>query len=126
MALLHHDMTGTQTDCEKPLSRKKLRTLVPHSRNDLTAGALRNPKNPFHIAGRLRGWKIWAIVAQKREQRHKLRKLLEKKTLPDGTTYQLVPTAAELEVIKPTMFERLGSLFGNLRKRAEREKAKGK
>jgi hypothetical protein len=31
-----------------------------------------------------------------------------------------------LEVIKPTMFERLGSLFGNLRKRAEREKAKGK
>ena len=29
-------------------------------------------------------------------------------------------------MMKPTIFERLGSLFRNLRKKAEREKAKGK
>lgn len=126
MAFLHHDVTGTQTDCDKPLSRKKLRSLVPHSRNYLTADALGNPKNPFHIVGRLRGWKLWPTVAQKREQRRKLRKLFEKKTLPDGTTYQLTPFPAEVEAMKPTLFERLGGFFGGLQRKFEREKAKGK
>ena len=85
-----------------------------------------NPKNPFHISGRTRGWKLWPKIAQKREQRRKLRKLFEKKTLDDGTTYQLTPFPAELEAMKPTLFERLGSLFGGLQRKFEREKAKGK
>jgi hypothetical protein len=119
MALLHHDMTGTQTDCEKPLSRKKLKRLMPNNPG-LTSRNLRE------VFNRSIGPKAFSLMKKKRLERSAKRKLLEKKTLPDGTTYQLVPTAAELEVIKPTMFERLGSLFGNLRKLAEREKAKGK
>ena len=33
MPLIHHDRTGTETDCEKPLSRKKLKQLMPMNKN---------------------------------------------------------------------------------------------
>ena len=55
MPLIHHDTTGTATDCPRPLSRKKLKQLMPQNHDDLTSGALMDPKNPFHIRGRKRG-----------------------------------------------------------------------
>jgi hypothetical protein len=126
MALMIHDTTGTQTDCPKPLSRKKLRQLMPMNRSDLTAGSLKNSKNPFHIAGRVSGWKAVSAVMQKRRERQDKRKLFEKRSLPDGTTFQMLPNAVDLVDIKPTLFERVGGLFSKLRRQFEREKAKGK
>lgn len=126
MQLMHHDTTGTQTDSAKPLSRKKLKQLMPHNHDDLTSGSLMNPKNPFHIAGRKPGLRLFRKVAQKRAERSKLRRQFRKITLDDGTTAQLIPTPAEVEMMKPTIFERFGGMFGNLRKKFEREKARGK
>jgi hypothetical protein len=126
MALMIHDTTGTQTDCGKPLSRKKLKQLMPLNHDDLTSGALINQKNPFHLSGRGRGFKAVSTVLQKRRARQDKRKLFEKKTLPDGTSYQLIPNAADLAEIKPTLFERLGGLFGGFKKKFERMQAKGK
>jgi hypothetical protein len=65
MALLHHDTTGTQTDCPRPLSRKKLRSLCNQNRNNLTNGSLTNPKNPAYISGRHRGPKCISTQDQK-------------------------------------------------------------
>ena len=124
--LMHHDRTGTETDSARPLSRKKLKQLMPHNHDDLTSGSLANPKNPFHISGRKYGHKLWSRVARKREERSKLRRLFTKRTLDDGTTVQLIPTPAEVEMMKPTIFERLGGLFGHMRRKFEREKARGK
>jgi hypothetical protein len=126
MPLIHHDTTGTETDSVAPLSRKKLRALMPLNRNDLTSGALANPKNPLHISGRYRGWKAVSTVFQKQRERQSQRKLFAKRSLPDGTTFQLTPTAAEVEQMKPTLFERLGGLFGGFKKKFERMQAKGK
>ena len=120
MALMWKDTTGTATDCEKPLSRKKLKQLMPQSRLGLTSAEL-NAK-----IGRKPGLRLWKKAAKKREDRARLRKFFTKRTLEDGTTVQAIPTPAEVEMMKPTIFERLGSMFGNLRKKAEREKAKGK
>lgn len=117
--LIHHDTTGTQTDCEKPLSRKKLKALMPQNPN-LRSASLRDK------FGRRIGRKVWSKVGRKREERSRLRKLFTKRTLPDGTTVQLIPTPAEVEIMKPTIFERLGGLFGNMRRKFEREKARGK
>ena len=118
MGLMVHDTTGTQTDCPKPLSRKKLRQLMPHNLKNLSSNGLRR-------FGHKPGWKIWSVLTQKRQQRKDKRKLFEKKSLPDGTTYQLIPNAADLVAIKPTIFERLGSLFATMTKREQRKKAKG-
>ena len=119
MVFMIHDKTGTQTDCLKPLSRKKLKQLMPHNLN-LTS------KNLLEKTNRVIGPKAFSLMKTKRLERKTRRKLFEKRTMPDGTTFQLLPNAVDLEVIKPTVFERLGSLFGNLRKRAERESARGK
>lgn len=117
MVFMIHDKTGTQTDCQKPLSRKKLKQLMPQNKF-LTA------RNLLEKTGRVIGSKSLSNVYRKRMERKSRRKLFEKRALPDGTQFQLLPNAADLEIIKPTMFERLGSFFGNLRKRAERESAR--
>lgn len=104
---IQHDTTGTQTVCDKPLSRKVLPEMF----------ANRNRKG---------GRKRWTAMAQKREERAKLRKLFTERTLADGTTVQLIPNAAEIEEMKPTIFERLGGMFGKLRTQFERGKSKGK
>jgi hypothetical protein len=126
MSLIHHDTTGTQTDCPKPLSRKKLRQLMPHNSRNLTTMALTDRENPIRMLGRKTGWKMWSNLTRKRQERKTKRKLFERKTLPDGTEFQLMPNAADLVEIKPTIFERLGGIFGNLRRQFERQKAKGK
>jgi len=90
---------------------------MPHNLKNLSSNGMRR-------FGHKPGWKIWSVLTQKRQQRKDKRKLFEKKSLPDGTTFQLVPNAADLLEIKPTIFERMGSLFSNLRKREERESTK--
>jgi hypothetical protein len=104
---VQHDTTGTQTVCPKPLSRK----VLPES---------------LAKSNRKGGRRRWPLAWQKREERAKLRKLFTKRTLADGTTVQLIPNAAEVEEMKPTIFERLGGMFGKLRTQLERGKAKGK
>ncbi len=110
MPLKIHDMTGTQTDCPRPLSRKKLKQLMPQNRNLSGHG----------------GPKLFPRWKQKRKQRADKRRLHSKRSLSDGTTYQLLPNAADLEMMKPTLFERLGGLFGNLKLRYERSKKLGR
>jgi hypothetical protein len=115
--LMHHDTTGTQTDCPRPLSRKKLKRLMWRNPGLTTA-------NLKEKIGRRIGLKFFSRLAQKRQERVNKRRLHSKRSLPDGTKFQLMPTAADLEVMKPTIFERMGSMFKNLRKRAERESAR--
>jgi hypothetical protein len=54
MNIIHQDTTATQTICEKPLSRKKLRQLMPHNK-ELTAHTLQVEfKRPHHpLIGRI-------------------------------------------------------------------------
>ena len=118
MVLMIHDTTGTQTDCEKPLSRKKLKQ--PQSRMALRSRMLAEK------TGRAVGKKSLSAMKRKRMERKDRRKMFEKGTLSDGTTFQLIPTAADLEVMKPTLFERLGGLFGGFKKKFERMQAKGR
>ena len=117
MALMIHDTTGTQTDCPKPLSRKKLKQLMWRNPGLTTANLLEK-------IGRRVGLKRVPWWKQKRKAREDKRRLHSRRTLADGTTFQLTPTTADLEVMKPTLFERLGSMFKNLRQRAERESAR--
>jgi hypothetical protein len=119
MDLMIHDTTGTQTDCKKPLSRKKLKRLMRNNPG-LTSRNLRE------VFSRSIGPKAFSLMKKKRLERSAKRKLFEKKTLPDGTSYQLMPNVLDLVEIKPTIFERVGGLFGKLRRQLEREKAKGK
>lgn len=119
MGLMIHDQTGTQTDCEKPLSRKKLKQLMP--RNPHLSSLSMNER-----FGRKTGFKLFSNIAKKRQERARKRKLFSKHSLPDGTTFQLMPTAAEVHEMRPTIFERLGGLFKNLQRKAERQSAKGK
>lgn len=114
MALMIHDTTGTQTDSARPLSRKKLKQLMWRNPRLTTA-------NLQEKIGRRVGLSFFSKLNRKRQERANKRRLHSKRSLPDGTTFQLTPTAADLEVMKPTIFERLGSMFKNLRKRAERE-----
>jgi hypothetical protein len=116
MALMWKDTTGTSTDCEKPLSRKKLKALMPHSRMGLTSREL------FAKTGRT-NWKIRRELAEAEAQR---KAEAELDAANSKTTAKLIPLAPK-EESKPNLFKRLGSLFGDLRKRAERESArKGK
>lgn len=119
MNLMHHDTTGTQTDSARPLSRKKLKQLMP--KNEGLRSKTLNLK-----FGRRIGHKLWPKVWQKREERHRLRKLYTPRVLDDGTKIQLVPTQADIETMKPTLFERLGGLFGGMTKRFQRKQAMGK
>jgi hypothetical protein len=117
MALMWKDKTGTSTDCERPLSRKKLKRLMWRNPG-LTTATLQEK------FGRRIGLKFFSKVKQKQQERASKRRLHAKRTLPDGTKFQLLPTVADLEVMEPTIFERMGSMFKNLRKRAERESAR--
>jgi hypothetical protein len=120
MALMIHDTTGTQTDCPLPLSRKKIRQLMNHNHENLSGSML------DRSIGHKQGRKVFSKISQKRQERQKKRKLFEKKTLPDGTSFQLIPNAADLLAIKPTIFESLGGFFKNLQRKFERQKARGK
>jgi hypothetical protein len=119
MALIHHDLTGTETDSVAPLSRKKLKQLMPQNRN-LTS------KMMGTRLGRAIGRASISTVKEKQRARRDKRKLFSKRSLADGTTFQLVPTAVEVEQMKPTLFERLGGLFGGFKKKFERMQAKGR
>lgn len=113
MALMWKDTTGTATDCEKPLSRKKLKQLMPHSRMGLTSREL------YAKTGRTNR-KIRLALAQAEQERKEAE---AEAAVESKATFKLIGDEADE---KPNLFNRLGSLFGNLRKKAEREKAKGK
>lgn len=119
MKVLIRDTTGTQTDSIAPLSRKKLKQLMRQNRN-LTSGFMQKK------FGRKPGKKFWSKLAQKREERKKLRRLFASHTLEDGTKVQLIPKPEEIKAMRPTIFERLGGMFSNMTKRFERATAKGK
>lgn len=116
--LMRHDVTGTETDCPKPLSRKKLKQLMRQNHSGLTARALwhRYKRTSPHMRRELE------------LQEKKLREMMEgKKVTPDGTTAKVSKTLAEQAEdakAKPSIFTRLGGLFSNLRRRAERESAR--
>ena len=76
--------------------------------------------------GRAIGQASISTVKEKQRARRDKRKLFEKRALPDGTSYQLIPNAADRAEIAPTLFERLGGLFGGFKKKFERMQAKGK
>jgi hypothetical protein len=75
--------------------------------------------------GRRIGLSFFSKLNQKRQERANKRRLHSKQSLPDGTTFQLLPNDADLKMMKPTLFERMSSLFGSLQRKAERQKAKG-
>ena len=76
MPLIHHDTTGTATDSVRPLSRKKLKQLMPQNHDDLTSASLMNSKNPFYIADRKKGPK--RISAQDQKIRQRVKKATKK------------------------------------------------
>jgi hypothetical protein len=115
MTFLIHDTTDTQTDSPWPLSRKKLRQLMLGNRANLTAKALQH-------TGRRRGLKLLALWKQKRQARQNKRKLFEKRALPGGITFQLMPNAADKAAIAPTLLERMFAVF---KRKRERGQAKG-
>ena len=118
MPLLHHDTTGTQTDCPKPLSRKKLKQLMPQNRGLRTATLK-------ETIGRRIGLNVFSAMFRKRQERSAKRKLHTKRTLSDGTTFQLIPNAADIAAMKPTIFERMAGMFGLLRRKTERAQQRG-
>ena len=117
MALIHHDTTGTQTDSAKPLSRKNLRSLCGHNTQAFTSRLL------YKKTGRLNASIIKELAAAEAEK--KRRETEEKEALESKATYKLIEPE-KAEETKPNLFKRLWTMFGNLRKRAERESARGK
>jgi len=111
--LIHHDTTGTQTDCEKPLSRKKLKSLMPHSRMALTSRAM------YHRTGRLN-----ANIRKELAALEEARKAQEELAATESKATFKLSDLPQIEEKKPNLFKRLGSFFGNLQKRAQRESAK--
>lgn len=107
--LMIHDTTGTQTDCPKSLSRKKLKQLMPLN-HGLTAKAL------YRGFGRM-------SPAMKRELRAAE---AAAKAEARGEEIEIpIPKVAHTTP-KPNLFNRLGAKLANLRKQAERKIAKGK
>jgi hypothetical protein len=113
MALMHHDTTGTQTDCPRPLSRKKLKQLMPQSSMSLTSRAM------FARTGRL-NTKIRRELAEAERKRKAEREL---SASDSKATYKLIEQESVGEK-KPNLLKKLSGFFGNLQRRAERESAR--
>ena len=79
MALFIKDITGTQTDCQKPLSRKALRKLCWHHPGSTSGGWLQG------LLGRKRG-KVHRSGARLTYKD----RLEARGRLADGTGYQLI------------------------------------
>ena len=67
-------------------------------------------------------FKLFALWKQKRQARQNKRALFERRTLPGGTTFQLMPNAADKAAIAPTLLERMFAVF---KRECERGQAKG-
>lgn len=90
MTLFHVDQTETQTDCPKPLSRKKLRQLRWHHPASTSGGWLEQ------LLGRRRG------KAYRSRVRHETRtKVLAQGKLEDGAEYKLQ------QQVPVTLFDRM-------------------
>jgi hypothetical protein len=99
------DTTGTQTNCPRPLSRKKLRQLCPHSRAGLTRTQMYSKY--MRVSGKMRA----ELKAQKEhaEQLAAIR-----------ATNAIVKPTPDAEPAKPSIFARLSGFFGGLKRKAER------
>ena len=115
MALMIHDTTGTQTDCPRPLSRKKLRQLMPQSSMALTSRAL------FSKTGRTNRKIRHELAAMEAARKAELEAAESIKA--GNFDYKLTPLP---EKPKPSLFNRLGKFFSGLQRKAERQSAKGK
>jgi hypothetical protein len=113
MALMHHDTTGTQTDCPRPLSRKKLRSLCNHNKPLFTAGLLESKIGRLskETKKRLRDTE----AEQKREREMILAGVPAGERAPDSEG-----------MTKTSVFKRLSGMFATMTERDQREKAKGK
>jgi hypothetical protein len=99
------DTTGTQTNCPRPLSRKKLRQLCPQSHAGLTR------REMFSKYGR---------TSAKMRKELKARKEYAEKMEALRATNAIVKPTPEAEPAKPSIFARLSGFFGGLKRKAER------
>jgi hypothetical protein len=113
MALMHHDTTGTQTDCPRPLSRKKLRQLCSHNKPMFTAKLLEFRTGRMTQATKKRVRETEA--EQKRERKLLLAGVPADERAPDGDP-----------LTKTSVFKRLNEKFAGMTRSFQREKAKGK
>ena len=118
MPLMWKDTTGTATDCEKPLSRKKLKALMPSSRMGLTSREL------YAKTGRLNA-NIRKELAEAERKRLEAAALAVSETKTTAKFVASDPSEAEAPK-NSSLFNRLGSMFDKLRRSAERESRKGK
>jgi 5-hydroxyisourate hydrolase-like protein (transthyretin family) len=119
MALMIHDTTGTQTDCGKPLSRKKLKQLMPQSSMRLTARML------YEKTGRLSP----AIKAELARMEREKKAMEKAATDTDGTTFKWGDPKGVVEETaqgKPNIFKRLKRMFDALPKQDRQRKRKVK
>lgn len=114
MALMWKDTTRTQTDCEKPLSRKKLRQLMSHNTHMLTARMLEAKHGRFTKATKKR---IRETEAEQKRERE-----LQLAGVPAGDR---APEPDPGGHTKTSIFKRMSGFFAGLRRKVERSNAKG-
>lgn len=115
MPVMYHDTTGKTPDCPRPLSRKKLKQLMPMNKG-LTARAL------FHQYKRMSPQMQRDLLAAQRETEANKKK-------EEALKLAGVPPeerGPEEEIAKPSIFRRLSGMFAGLKKAADRKKAMGK
>lgn len=115
--LMWTDPTGKQSTCPKPLSRKKLKQLMPRNSSRLTA------KELYHRFGRM-------SPSMKRELENKKKRAEDMAEATRAGKVSLVDIAgaidAEIAEAKPSIFKRLGGFFAGLKQKSDRAAARGK
>ena len=120
MNLFHHDTTGTETDSARPLSRKKLRSLMYHNRAALTGGALAFKTKGARPSMQMR-------IAKRVEE--KAARLSEAEQKREAALILAGVPATERgldDADKPNIFKRMSGMFADMTKRFQRGQAKGK
>jgi hypothetical protein len=112
MTFIIHDMTGTQTDCEKPLSRKKLRQLCCRNKPVFSARNLERHTGRLSKATKERMRETEA--EQKRERALQLAGVPGEDRGPDGDP-----------LTGTSVFKRLRGMFANMTQRFQRAQARG-
>lgn len=110
------DTTGTQTDCPKPLSRKKLKQLMPRNSSRLTA------KELYHRFGRMSPLMKRDLERAKRESEAAQKE--EKELMLAGVPPE--ERGPEKELPKPSIFRRMSGFFAGLKQKSDRAAARGK
>lgn len=111
MNLFHHDTTGTQTDSAKPLSRKKLRSLMSQNRAGLTGGQLAFKSKGARPSMQMR------IARKVAEREERLKAIYVETPQAEGGHDDRVLAAAMAEIVKPaeakpTISDRISDMLG--------------